>query len=104
MFMNGNTAVKNKWFWTIIVIIVVLGLFFMFKNDVKAKKMGIDVKYLDDPKYCEQDSDCDQRATCNSVNIYKYGPSDGFCKEFVEGSNCVNNKCFLIPYQGGNKS
>ncbi len=102
--MDKNKKSKKNIFLSIIIILIILVvLLFTFRSNIEAQYKGVDVKYIENSKYCEQDSDCAQRATCDSVNIYNYNPSGGFCKEFVNGSNCIDNKCSIIPFVGNSK-
>ena len=83
---------QNWWFWSILVfVLVVFG--FVFKNDVKAMYLGVDVKYIDNPLYCEQDSDCKEGNKCGEViNIYNF-KSVPLCHLATCGTKCENNNC-----------
>lgn len=84
----------------LIVIFVLFVIYFAFPNSIKAYRMGIDVKYLDNPKYCEQDSDCILSNTlCGAVNKYdekERGIDLGSgCMKEICGISCLQNKCYI---------
>ncbi|MCB0392786.1 MAG: hypothetical protein KDD58_15960, partial [Bdellovibrionales bacterium] len=57
--MNKNISEKKKLVLLIVIAIVVVASFYLiFKNNIIAMQKGVDVKYINDPLYCEQDSDC----------------------------------------------
>jgi hypothetical protein len=91
-----GSSKKKKIVWgLIIIVILILSLLFVFKNNIKAVYYGVDVRYFDDPKYCQIDKDCALINPCRdqgAVNIYNYD-SSGSCDVVRSKSICENNIC-----------
>jgi len=68
----------------IAIVVVVLVLLCVFWNYLRAYQMGIDVKYLDDPRYCINHTDCTSTIDCEPVNIYNHDEKDGVCEDVVK--------------------
>ena len=104
-----NKRIYQKWWvWALAIIIIVAGIYFIFHNEIKAYKLGIDVEYLENPRYCQVDSDCTSTIDCEPTNIYNHNPEDGICEDVVSkkyGSehNCkANNQCEINKLRIGN--
>lgn len=85
---------KNMWIITGIVLLMLI-VYLIFNPTWITKP-----KYMLDKQYCEQDSECLQSATCYPINIYSKDYSAGICKSMNSGSECINFKCSIIPYEG----
>lgn len=95
--MNKNISEKKKLVLLIVIAIVVVASFcLIFKNNIIAMQKGVDVKYINDPLYCEQDSDCViQGNSCDVVNKYNYEESKFACQLAICNPTCNgNNKCY----------
>lgn len=76
-----------------ILVLILLSLF-LFRYDLEAMYKGVDVKYIEDPLYCEQDSDCVvQGNNCVVVNTLHFEESWSGCEQVTCGSVCRNNHC-----------
>lgn len=90
--------------WIVIIILAVIGISSYFSydaykqtNEYKAMQAGVDVKYFDDPKYCEVDSDCP--ASYGKVSN-KYFVKNGAISSTAlpEHVICTNNQCQNTGY------
>lgn len=87
-----------------VVLVLIIGGYFIFENNILAWNAGIDVKYLDNLVYCEKDSDCYQKSKCRGLNIHyaklkmpkdylSYPMGYEICDVVVKGSVCIENSC-----------
>lgn len=53
-----------------VIIIIIAGVYLIFGDEIKAKRMGIDIQYLENPRYCQVDSDC--TIAYDNCNAIKY--------------------------------
>lgn len=93
-----NQKIYHKWWvWIVIILIIAIGVYFIFGNDIKAYKMGIDVRYLDNPRYCQNHSDCTfAYDNCNAINTFNYKEGrGGQCLRETCGTLCRENECIL---------
>lgn len=90
---------KKIGFIIVIILIIILGFYLIFGNNIKAYNNGVDVKYFDNPKYCVQDSECVPNwDMCFAINVYNYKnglEGKGGCMREYWGTSCVNNNCKL---------
>ena len=82
---------KNIFLTIIIILFIIMVLLFVFRNNIESQYKGVDVKYINDPLYCEQDSDCAQGATCGPINIFNYEKQH--YERSICGVSCVSNQC-----------
>lgn len=72
---ENNVKPKKKiyqtwWVWIMVIIIIIAGVYLIFGDEIKAKRMGIDIQYLENPRYCQVDSDC--TIAYDNCNAIKY--------------------------------
>ena len=86
---------KKKIIWTVITIIIVLAtLSFIFKNNIEASYKGVDVKYIENPQYCEVDDDCIfEEKSCSYVNKFNYKVAEVNSCFASSTSVCFKNIC-----------
>ena len=82
---------------SIVIVLCLIALGFMYQNNIKAYYMGIDVRYLDDPLYCEKGDDCVKSNSCEALNIYNLENRTSKCKSLATISVCEIqiNKCVI---------
>ncbi|USN44339.1 MAG: hypothetical protein H6500_00640 [Candidatus Woesearchaeota archaeon] len=83
---------------SIVIVLCLIALGFMYQNNIKAYYMGIDVRYLNDPLYCEKGDDCGRTNECKVVNKYYLPEKRNLSKcsiEFYSTCNEKTNTCFL---------
>ena len=87
---------QKWWSWLIIVLMIIISIYFIYNDEIKAKKLGIDVQYLKNPKYCQVNEDCvvDRCGVINKYNFeYDYKRSKVVCPSDFCGGKCENNIC-----------
>ena len=88
---------------TLIVLFILVILLFVFKNNIKAYQKGIDVRYLDDPNYCEINSDCIfEEYSCSYVNKFNYRVASAESCFASSTSRCLENTCIGDYYSKEN--
>ncbi|MCB9370754.1 hypothetical protein H6501_04095 [Candidatus Woesearchaeota archaeon] len=87
---------------SIVIVLCLIALGFMYQNNLKAYYMGIDVRYLNDPLYCEKGDDCIS-TNCSLGNKYF---SNNWNTTECSNSGIViscgsDNKCAVLLQAGG---
>ena len=82
---------------SIVIVLCLIALGFMYQNNIKAYYLGIDVRYLDDPLYCEKGDDCVRGPLCDNVsNPYHLIGNKTICKNaYFEVCDLEKNSCYL---------
>ena len=100
----------KRWIIVLIVVLVGVGLVFMFCGENDVGDSGVEDCYADSrencDKSCEVDLDCAASMDCSCYNVVDAGKleyhSDGFvaewflCFEPVIGCECVDNMCEVL--------
>ena len=82
-----NKKIYQKWWvWALAIVIIIVGIYLVFHNEIKAYRLGIDAEYLENSTYCLNHSDCTSTVDCEPINIYNHNSEDGVCEDVEKGN------------------
>lgn len=88
---------KKIVFKILLILVLILLVLFIFRHNIEATYKGVDVKYIENPRYCQVDSDCIyEEKSCSYVNIYNYEKASAFSCFGRMSVSCLNNTCEVV--------